>query len=157
MKKEVIKQLIEKGITVSFAESCTGGSLASEFTRVPGASNVFKGSFVTYSDEYKEKYVHVDKKTILTYGVVSKEVAIEMAKGVRKETGAMLTVATTGNAGPTQGDLDQPVGKIFVAFDYKGLVQTYELDLKGERDENIEDTVYFVYNEIGKFIAKENN
>lgn len=150
MNEEIIKKIIDKNLSISFAESATGGALASEFTKIPGASNVFKGSFVTYSDEYKIKYLGVLKNTISKFGVVSKEVALEMLIGLKKETGANITVSVTGNAGPSKGDPNEPVGRVYVGISINDTDNVYELNLTGSRKEVIESTVDFVYSTIEK-------
>lgn len=102
--EDVTKCLIEKGYTISFAESFTGGLLASSIISIPDASKVIKESYVTYSDESKVKILGVDMNTIKEFGVVSKEVALEMAKGLKKITNSDVVISTTGYAGPTSYD-----------------------------------------------------
>jgi len=154
MIEDVVKELIKRKITISFAESCTGGSLASALTRIPGSSNIFKGSFVTYSIEYKEKYLGVRPDVIKEFGVVSREVAEEMCFGLYSETGTDIAVSTTGNAGPTAGDEKEPVGTIFVGIKYQNKMKSFELNLEGNREENIQKTVDFVFSTIGKLIEE---
>ncbi|MCB9498573.1 MAG: CinA family protein [Bacillales bacterium] len=144
-REEIIRFIIEKKITISFAESCTGGALASAFVKMPGASEVFNGSFVVYSPFFKEKYLGVKEETINQKGVVSKEVAEEMAEGLSKETGVFLSISVTGNCGPSKGDLKAPLGRVYVCLLYNGLKDTFELNLKGSREENIESVVDFVF------------
>ena len=107
--------LREKGKTVTFAESCTGGMLASEFVNVPGASEVLSESFVTYSAEAKQRLLGVDPGVINTYGVVSAECALAMANGALNAAGADYAVAVTGVAGPGGGTEETPVGTVYVA------------------------------------------
>lgn len=149
---DVINKLIENNISISFAESCTGGALASYLTKTPGVSKIFKGSFVTYSDEYKIKFLNVNKETIDRYGVVSSEVAKEMADNLQLITDASLSISVTGNAGPTRGDISKDLGTIFVGVAYKGTITTYELNLKGSREEIINSIVEFVYTKINMLI-----
>ena len=152
MISEIINKLLENNITISFAESCTGGALASTLTKIPGVSKIFKGSFVTYSIEYKHKYLGVKYKTINNYGVVSKEVALEMVKGLSKKTSANICSSVTGNAGPSKGDPNAPVGKVFVGLVCNGSTNSYELSLDGEREEIINQTVEFVFNKITEIL-----
>ena len=148
MFEKIINKLIEKNISISFAESCTGGALASTITKIPGVSKIFKGSFVTYSDEYKERFLNVSPSTIKTYGVVSKEVAFEMAEGLKKITGADIVISVTGNAGPTQGDINEPIGRIYLGFSIDDRLYTKELNLIGKRERIIEEIVRTVFNEL---------
>ena len=152
MINEIIKKIIESGLSISFAESMTGGSLASAFTKIPGSSNVFKGSFVTYSDEYKTKFLGVKKKTITKFGVVSKEVALEMIKGLKKKTKADILVSVTGNAGPLTCDNKESIGKVFVGLSIKNSETVFELNLKGSREEIINATVEFAFIKINENI-----
>lgn len=150
MFDKIINQLIEKNISISFAESCTGGALASTLTKIPGVSKIFKGSFVTYSIEYKEKLLGVSSKTIEKYGVVSYEVAEEMARCLKNITSADISISVTGNAGPTSGDETKPLGKVFVGFYIYNTLTVSELDLKGTRQEIINDVVNYVFTMISK-------
>ena len=152
MFDNIIRKIIEKNLSISFAESATGGSLASTFTKIPGASNVFKGSFVTYSDEYKIKYLGVKKETIAKYGVVSNEVALEMVKGLKEITNAYICVSVTGNAGPSKGDPNEPVGRVYVGLIIGDNINIYELNLTGSREEIIDSTVNFLYSKINDLI-----
>lgn len=150
MFDKIINELIEKNISISFAESCTGGALASTLTKIPGVSKIFKGSFVTYSIEYKERFLGVQDKTIEKYGVVSYEVAEEMTRCLKKITSADISISVTGNAGPTSGDDTKPLGKVFVGFYIFDKLTVAELDLKGTREEIISSVVNYVFTNISK-------
>ena len=113
--KELVRLLASKGMTITFAESCTGGLLAKLITDVPGASAVFKGSVVSYSAEVKERLLGVSPGTIEEYGEVSRETAVEMAVGARELLGADIAVSVTGSAGPTPDEPGKPVGLIWLA------------------------------------------
>lgn len=110
------KKLKNLGKTLSVAESCTGGKIAQMITSVSGASNYFKSSVVSYANETKVQILHVKQETINQFGVVSKEVALEMAHGIKKITHSDFSLATTGNAGPTKGDDKVEVGTVFIAL-----------------------------------------
>lgn len=103
--------------TLATAESCTGGLVASAVTGVPGASAVFAGGVVTYSNESKTEFAGVSPDTLTEHGAVSTETAAEMARGVRVRTGADIAVAVTGIAGPDGGTEDKPVGTVCFAID----------------------------------------
>ena len=109
---KVYQELKRLGYHISFAESCTGGMLASKLVNVAGSSAVMNESYVTYSEDAKMKILGVEKETIDKYDVVSNEVAIEMANGVCAKTGSEVGVAVTGYAGPSGGTKDIPVGTV---------------------------------------------
>lgn len=103
------------GVTISLAESCTGGLIAAALTSVPGASSVLLGSVVTYADEMKRGLLGVGEDTLRDHGAVSEQTACEMASGVRELTGADVTLAVTGIAGPAGGSSAKPVGTVWFA------------------------------------------
>lgn len=108
--------LTKKGWTISFAESCTAGLAAAHLVDIPSASSVFNASFVTYSNEAKVKYLGVSEETIAEKGVVSEEVAVQMAVGTARANGAQVGVGITGVAGPTGGTEKKPVGMVCFGF-----------------------------------------
>jgi nicotinamide-nucleotide amidase len=112
----VIRLLIERKKTLALAESCTGGCLAHRVTNVPGASAVFLGGWVTYSNESKQKFLGVRTETLAAHGAVSEAVVREMADGARRQTGADFTIAVTGIAGPGGGTKEKPVGTVFIGL-----------------------------------------
>lgn len=113
---KVVTKLMEKGFTISFAESCTGGMAAARLVSVPDASKVFAASVVTYANEAKVKYVDVKPQTIQEFGVVSEEVALQMAKGVAKANDAQVGVGISGIAGPTGATANKPIGMVCFGF-----------------------------------------
>lgn len=133
--EQLLKNLSEKNLTIGSVESMTGGLFAAMFTDVPGASKVFKGSVVTYSSEIKSSVVGVSKKTIEKYGVVSEQVAFEMAKKGRKLLNVDLCVSVTGNAGPTCEPGGKEVGVFYIAVATKNEVQVKEVKESGKRNE----------------------
>ncbi|MBR4028340.1 MAG: competence/damage-inducible protein A [Alistipes sp.] len=108
--------LIQRGKTLAVAESCTGGVIASKFTAMAGASNYFLGGVVAYANEAKRDILGVSMDDIECFGAVSEVVALEMAEGVRRITGADYAIATTGIAGPTGGSKQKPVGTVWMAI-----------------------------------------
>jgi nicotinamide-nucleotide amidase len=112
----VVRLLGEAGVTVAFAESCTGGLAAARLTDVPGASVCFPGGVVTYSNEAKVALLGVSPETLERHGAVSAEVAREMAEGARRRFGATLGLGVTGVAGPTGGTPEKPVGTVHLAL-----------------------------------------
>ena len=113
--EELISLLREKGCRMSAAESCTGGLIGSAITDVPGASDVFLGSAVTYSNESKERILGVRHDTLLKYGAVSEQTAREMALGSINAYGSDYSVAVTGIAGPGGATPEKPVGLVYIA------------------------------------------
>ena len=115
MEKTIVRLLTKKKKTLALAESCTGGLVANLITNVPGASKVFLGGVVAYSNDVKQKFLGVRLKSLQQHGAVSEVVAREMAEGARKKFGADFAVAVTGIAGPSGGTEIKPVGTVFIA------------------------------------------
>ncbi|MBR1482386.1 MAG: CinA family protein [Ruminococcus sp.] len=114
LEEEAVSRLREKHLTVATAESCTGGMVSERITRVSGASEVFGCGVCSYSNEIKEKLLGVQHDTLTVLGAVSAETAIQMAEGVKKLSGADITVSLTGIAGPTGGTAEKPVGLVYM-------------------------------------------
>ena len=115
-KKNIIKKLIKKKITISIAESCTGGRLASEFTSVKNSSKIFKFGLVTYSNSPKVNILKIPKKILRKHGAVSKEVCLIMLQNQAKLGITNISIAITGIAGPSGGTKKKPVGLVFVGI-----------------------------------------
>ncbi len=148
--------LKEKGMTLSFAESCTAGILAKRITDISGASQIFHCGVVSYSNEIKEKVLSVKKEHLEKYGAVSGVVAAEMALGVKRLSGATLGVAVTGEAGPTSGD-GKEVGLIYIAVTdgKKLLLKEFRGHNKGDcREYNREVGASNAFNSARIFIEK---
>ena len=120
----------EKPLTISTAESCTGGMVASKLIEVPGISENFIESIVSYSNEAKIKRLKVKKETLEKYGAVSEEVAREMLAGLKTDVG----ISTTGIAGPGGGTKDKPVGLVYIGIKVKNEVKVFKRELKGDRN-----------------------
>ncbi len=129
--------LKEKGLTLSTAESCTGGNIARLITSVPGSSAYFKGSVVAYSNEVKEHVLGVSDENLLQYGAVSQAVVEEMAQGVMNITGSDVAVATSGIAGPDGGTMEKPVGTVWIAVCTKDKCISRKFQFGNGRDRNI--------------------
>ncbi|MBO8131762.1 MAG: CinA family nicotinamide mononucleotide deamidase-related protein [Candidatus Marinimicrobia bacterium] len=115
------KLLRNKNKTIAVAESCTGGLVGDRITTVPGSSDYYIGGIISYSNEVKIRQLGVKRTFIEKYGAVSEEVAIEMARGVKKVLGSDIGISTTGIAGPTGGSEKKPVGTVYVGYsDFKG-------------------------------------
>lgn len=111
---------LRKKITLSLAESCSGGDLSSRLVHKPGASEYFLGSVVAYANDLKEKILNVPKATLEAYGAVSKETALAMAEGIQALTGSDFAISITGIAGPTGGTEEKPIGTVFIGIKKKG-------------------------------------
>lgn len=127
--------LINKKLTISTAESCTGGMIASRLINYPGISDAFLEGAVTYSNEAKMRTLKVKKETLDAVGAVSEETAREMALGIAERTGSDISVVTTGIAGPGGGTKDKPVGLVYIGLYYKGKVKAYRHVFSGDRKE----------------------
>ena len=140
--EEVVVRLLKKyELTVTTAESCTGGLLAGRLVNVPGASEVFREGFITYSNKAKRKILDVSKTTLRKYGAVSEQTAKEMATGGVFATDADVCVAVTGIAGPDGGTEEKPVGLVYIACYMKDNVQVEEFHFNGNREKIREQTV----------------
>ena len=146
--------LAEKKLTISTAESCTGGKIAATLSAVPGASNYFKGSLVSYATQAKIDVLEIDENLIAKHGVVSAEVASEMVKSVQKMMKSDYAIATTGNAGPTKGDEDAELGTVFIGIATPNDVFVEEFNFGQPREKVIDRAVSkgleLIYKEILK-------
>ncbi len=130
----IVEELKRRGVTVSVAESCTGGGLGSRITSIPGSSEVFLGGVVAYSDQLKKKLLGVREETLEKYGAVSSETAREMADGIRRMTGSDIGVSITGIAGPGGGALGKPVGLVHMHISSEKLNKGRYTIFLGDRD-----------------------
>jgi nicotinamide-nucleotide amidase len=113
--KKIIQAATKNGITITTAESCTGGMVASALTSISGASAVFETGFITYANAAKTKLLGVPEPLIKKHGAVSKQVAAAMAEGARKKADATIAISITGIAGPVGGTIQKPIGTVFIA------------------------------------------
>ena len=131
---EIINRLKEKNQTVTFAESCTGGRIAAQFTAISGASSVLMGSAVTYANEIKSAWLGVNKQTLIKHGAVSKECVEDMLTGILKMASADHAIAVSGIAGPTGGTEEKPVGTVYIGVknSEQSIVELHRF--KGDRE-----------------------
>jgi nicotinamide-nucleotide amidase len=133
--EEVVGELFtKKKLTLAVAESCTGGLIGHRLTNVSGSSRYFVGDLVTYSNDVKESILGVTEATLKAHGSVSEQCVAEMAAGARKRTGAAVSVATSGVAGPDGGSADKPVGTVCIALSAEGQSVTRRYQFRGTRD-----------------------
>ncbi len=141
VEQVISKLLVEKDWTFSAAESCTGGRLASKFTKAPGSSVSFKGGVVCYSSESKIELLGVPKELIEKHSVVSAEVAKAMALGAKEKFHTDFAISTTGNAGPTKGDSDAKLGTVFIAIATPEGVHTHQFNFGNHREKVVGKSV----------------
>lgn len=144
--------LKSKKLTVSTAESCTGGYIAHKITKVSGSSAYFQGSVVAYDNRIKENVLGVKTETLEKFGAVSEETVREMVQGVLKVMQTDYAIAVSGIAGPTGGTADKPVGTIWVAVGNDDEIRTHKLELSKDRMKNIEYTTTFALNFLRKMV-----
>ena len=153
LDEQLVDKLIEKGYHISFAESCTGGLCCGNLVNVTNASKVLDMSFVTYANEAKIKLLGVKADTILSNGVVSEEVAYEMALGVANAADSEIGVGVTGVAGPGGGTEKKPIGMVCFGFCVNGNVKTFTQQF-GEigRNQVRKSSVEFVFQKLLELI-----
>ncbi|MGN1400374.1 MAG: competence/damage-inducible protein A [Bacillus sp. (in: firmicutes)] len=141
LMKEVVKELTSRRMTITSAESLTGGLFQQELTSIPGAGNIFKGGIVSYTNEAKAKLLNIPDETIKHHGVVSHRCAEQMAENVRSRLDADIGISFTGVAGPDELE-GHPVGTVFIGLAFKGSgVTSFQLKLGGSRERNRIQTV----------------
>jgi len=151
--QEAIGRLLkQKNETVSTAESCTGGYIAHLITSIPGSSNYFKGSVVSYSNEIKEKVLHVNSQTLAEQGAVSEETVRQMAEGALILLNTDYAIATSGIMGPDGGTVEKPVGTVWIAAGNRQKIVTQKFQFRFDRLRNIELTATNALNLLRKFI-----
>lgn len=155
LEERVVKKLLQRGYTVTTAESCTGGLLAGRLLNVSGASEVYNEGHITYANAAKEKILGVKHETLEQFGAVSKETAEEMARGAAKAACANVALSTTGIAGPGGGTPEKPVGLIYIGCYIEENVRVKELRLHGTREQNRSDTVEAALQLLHEMLQKE--
>ena len=155
LEEVLAKKLINKNLSLSVAESCTGGLISKKITDLAGSSNFFLGGIVAYSNNMKINILNVNEETINKYGAVSEETAIEMAEGIMRINNSDIAIATTGISGPGGGTKEKPVGLVYVSAIYqnKKIVKKYKLG--SNRDINREITSSIAFNIIRLLIKNK--
>ncbi|MEM1123319.1 MAG: competence/damage-inducible protein A [Bacteroidota bacterium] len=153
--EEAVGQLLkEKGLTLSTAESCTGGFLAHKITKIAGSSAYYKGSVIAYANEAKQNQLGVKADTLQAHGAVSEETVKEMVVGVVKSLNTNIGIAISGIAGPTGGTPEKPVGTIWLAVGNAKNVETLKLQIGKDRLRNIQYTAVKALDMIRQFVHK---
>jgi len=146
------KMLLERGLKLGTAESCTGGGIAQKVTSISGSSRYFEGSVVAYSNRIKNEQLSVKQTTLDQYGAVSEQTVREMVAGTIQHLGVDVAVAVSGIAGPTGGTPDKPVGTIWAAVGNKDKIITEKFRFGRDRSKNIHLTINYTLNVLRKFL-----
>ena len=154
LENVVSEILCNNKLSVSTAESCTGGMIAASLISYPGISDVFKEGAVTYSNESKMKRLGVRKETLYRYGAVSEETAREMAIGIAREANTDISISTTGIAGPGGGTDEKPVGLVYIGVFIKGKVVVNKFNFTGNRERIRRKTTMNALNILRKELLK---
>ena len=154
INKKIINKLIKNKITISVAESCTGGMIASEITSVPNSSNIFNLGLVTYSNQSKEKILKIKKQNLKKYGAVSSQICKDMIENLFKISKTDICISTTGIAGPSGGSKLKPVGLVYIGIKFKKIskIYMYNFNKKLERNKIQKKTVNTAFNLLDQII-----
>ncbi len=145
---KIVNNLIKKKITISTAESCTGGLLSYHFIKYKGVSKIFKSGLICYSNQSKIKKLNINKKNIEKYGAVSFEIAKQMTINLSKIEKTNLSIITTGIAGPDGGTKDKPIGLVYIGIKYNKKILVFKKKFNGTRIQIQRKTVSFIFNKI---------
>ena len=154
--ERLVALLLEKGWTVTTAESLTGGRIAAAITAVPGSSGVFPGGIVSYCDRVKHEMLGVPEETLLEYGAVSEPVAAAMAQGAARRLGTELALSATGLAGPDGDGSDNPVGTVYLGLYVNGETQVKRHVFAGNRKEIQQKSVNAALEMVLRWLEKAN-
>ena len=154
INKKIINKLIKNKITISVAESCTGGLIASEITSVPNSSNIFNLGLITYSNQSKEKLLKIKKQNLKKYGAVSAQICRDMVENLFKISKTDLCISTTGIAGPSGGSKLKPVGLVYIGIKFKKIskIYMYNFNKKLERNKIQKKTVNTTFNLLNQMV-----
>jgi len=150
--KKIIEDLINENISISVAESCTGGQLSKFLTDIPGISKIFNMGLITYSNKSKNIILKISLNTINYNGAVSEKIAYLMSKNLYKISKSKLCISTTGIAGPSGGSKKKPKGLVYIGFTFNKKTFVYKKNFIGNRKKIQIDTVKFCLKEIKKLI-----
>jgi len=152
LSKKILNKLIERNISVSTAESCTGGLLAYNFVKNKDSSKIFKGGYITYSNEMKIKELKVKKISLKINGAVSSQVAEEMLEGLYKKNKTKICISTTGIAGPGGSTLNKPIGLIYIGIRINKKNIIIKKNFRGTRIQIQKKCVNFILKYLDKLI-----
>ena len=150
--EKIIQTLKKNHHTISFAESCTGGRVASAFTAMSGVSSVLNGSCITYSNDIKEDWLGVRHKVLEAYGAVSSQCVSQMLDGIVQMAQADYAIAISGIAGPTGGTPLKPVGRVYIGIQTPSAEEIFECNFKGSRQEVQSQATHFAIEKLAKIL-----
>ena len=150
--KKIIDKLIKKNISISVAESCTGGLILNTITKYSGVSKIFSYGIISYSNKAKSKYLSVSKTNLSKFGAVSKEVAEDMINGLYKNEKTQICISTTGIAGPNGGTKLKPIGLVYIGIKVNKNNYIFKKIYKGKRLDIQRKTRDFIFNKINQLI-----
>ena len=150
--ENTVKNLVKKEITISLAESCTGGLIAHSITKTSGVSKIFICGLVCYSNESKKKYLLIKENDLIKYGAVSKFIATKMVNNLYNLQKTKITISTTGIAGPKGSTKEKPVGLVYIGIKYKNKNYIYKKNFTGTRLTIQKKTRDFIFKKINKLI-----
>ena len=157
MIEQVVAELLKKnGLTISTAESCTGGLLGNLLTDIPGSSDYFHRGVISYSNDSKSEFLGVDADLFDTVGAVSKEVVEQMATGIKKISSTDIGIGISGIAGPGGGSKDKPVGTVYIGVDYMNSVYSYRYNFHGSRKDIKLSSAKYALDIVRKLIINNN-
>jgi nicotinamide-nucleotide amidase len=152
IEKLIGKMLADRGLTISVAESCTGGLIGSMITDVPGSSHYFLGGIIAYSNQSKIEILNVSSKTIEEHGAVSDQTVREMAWGAKRLFNSNLGLAITGIAGPEGGSIEKPVGTVFIGLAAEDRIFTAGYRFHGTRGEIKQETARMALDNLRRYL-----
>ncbi|MDC3074931.1 CinA family protein [Pelagibacteraceae bacterium] len=150
--KKIINKLIKKNISISVAESCTGGLISNTITKYSGVSKIFSYGIISYSNNAKSKYLSVSKTNLSKFGAVSKEVAEDMINGLYKNEKTQICISTTGIAGPNGGTKLKPVGLVYIGIKINNKNYIFKKIYRGNRLDIQRKTRDFIFRKIYELI-----
>ena len=149
---KIIKKLIKNNVSVSTAESCTGGLLSSKITSIPGVSKIFNMGLITYSNNAKIKLLKIKPSKIKKFGAVSCEIAIIMVNNLQKISKSKICISITGIAGPSGGTRKKPVGLVYIGIKYRKKTIIINKKFKGSRKNIQNKTIEVIFKNLEKLI-----
>jgi len=152
LTENIIQELTKRKETITFAESCTGGRIAAEFTAVSGASSVLDGSCVTYSNEIKHLWLGVEENILENFGAVSQQCVAQMLEGVKNLAGSDYAIAVSGIAGPNGGSEEKPVGTVYIGLQTPFSQEVFHCFFHGNREQVQEQSVVFAIEKLAEVL-----
>lgn len=152
--EKIVNLLKEKQLTLACAESLTGGLFASSITDVSGASKIFKGGIVSYTNDAKENVLGVNHEILDSDGAISKTCCLQMAENAKLKFNSDIGISFTGNAGPTASE-NKPVGLVYIGISYLDKIDIFELNLKGDRKSIKNQCISYAIDKIYDIIIKD--